>query len=80
MIKYKRGTVKAFREFLNTMSLSGPLHRNGAYHQKTRLYGDYLYAQDRDKFFYDLEDAMQGLIAGFDPAPYKVGDHNENVN
>jgi hypothetical protein len=66
--QYPRGTVKRFREYLNLNCGSG--YRNGAYHQKSRGYGDYLYAQDRDKFFSDLDEALAGrLCLGFVNAP-----------
>jgi hypothetical protein len=45
----RRPTKKAFREFLNR-EYPEPDHREGRYHQRTRPYGDYLYAQDREKF------------------------------
>jgi hypothetical protein len=61
---YPRGTVKAFREYLNRTC--GTAYRNGAYHQTSRPYGDYLYAQDREKFFDDLNEALAGrLCPGF---------------
>lgn len=50
-----RGAVKRFRELLNAQD-TGPKHRHHRYHQRTRKYGDYLYAQDRDKFMVDLRD------------------------
>ncbi len=50
----KKLTKKAFREYLN--SLGGANHRNGMYQQRTRPYGEYLYAQDRDKFNVDYEE------------------------
>lgn len=52
-------TRKQFREYLNeqdreSRSIAGPhvdpLYRNGRFRQRTRLYGDYLYFQDREKF------------------------------
>jgi hypothetical protein len=51
-----RGKIRAFRELLNRQNLEagGRLHRNGRFHQLKRLYGDYLYAQDREKFMVDL--------------------------
>ena len=64
MMKPKRGAIKAFREFLN--SLEGQAHRHFRYRQMSRKYGDYLYHQDRAKFDYEFQMAMQGLSAGFD--------------
>lgn len=49
-------TKKAFREYLNT--LNSPAvnpWRNGRYAQRTRLYGDYLYAQDREMFDFEYD-------------------------
>lgn len=54
---------KAFREYLNSLDHLGN-HRsehthNGRRHifgQRTRKYGDYLYAQDREKFNVDYEE------------------------
>jgi hypothetical protein len=58
----KRGTIKAFREYLNSKSAAenGGKHRHGPYHQISRPYGDYLYYQDRAKFDWELNDALQG--------------------
>jgi hypothetical protein len=57
----KRGTIKAFREYLNAQAEGHDYsHRNGPYHQVSRKYGDYLYHQDRDKFMWELNDALQG--------------------
>ncbi len=53
--KLPRGAIKRFREHLNTVCATGPQYRNGRYEQKTRPYGDYLYHQDRDKFFVEME-------------------------
>lgn len=51
----QRGDVKRFRDFLNAQD-DGIPHRQFRYHQRTRRYGDYLYAQDREKFMVDLRD------------------------
>lgn len=59
----KRGEVKAFRELLNRMDVGDSKHRHFNYRQRTRLYGDYLYAQDRDKFFSDLTEWKAGRLA-----------------
>lgn len=50
-----RGSIKRFREHLNAMT-SFPPHRHGRYQQRKRQYGDYLYAQDREKFMVDLRE------------------------
>ncbi len=42
-------TKKAFKEVLNNWYY-GFRHKQGAYHQRVRLYGDYLYSQDRVLF------------------------------
>jgi hypothetical protein len=61
----KRGTIKAFREYLNAkFAGSGVNHHsrcgNRIFQQKTRGYGDYLYFQDREKFDVELADALAG--------------------
>lgn len=68
----KRGARKAFREFLNELGRSGKNHRNGRYQQRTRGYGDYLYAQDREKFDVEFAEAMSGnyTARGFDRAKW----------
>ncbi len=46
-------TKKAFREYLNKQDLESRNPKNwkhNRYHQRTRLYGDYLYNQDRVMF------------------------------
>lgn len=63
-----RGAIKRFREHLN--SLPGPLHRNGPFHQQRRPYGDYLYAQDRDKFMVEL---AEWLTTAMTPDAPKAG-------
>lgn len=45
-------TKKAYREYLNR-TCAETLHRCGPYAQRSRGYGDYLYAQDREKFNVD---------------------------
>jgi hypothetical protein len=47
--KIQRGDIKRYREFLNAKG-AGQRHQNNRHHQISRPYGDYLYAQDRDKF------------------------------
>jgi hypothetical protein len=49
----ERITKKKFQEMLNAMDAGSakPIsYRNNQYHQKTRLYGDYLRAQDPEMF------------------------------
>lgn len=55
-----RGTIKSFREYLNAKFSDSAKHRNNAYRQKTRPYGDYLYYQDRDLFNFELDAALDG--------------------
>ena len=57
----KRGTIKAFREYLNAKFAAGTMHRHEGYRQVKRGYGDYLYYQDRDKFNVELADALAGV-------------------
>jgi hypothetical protein len=71
-IETMKTTKKAFREHLNQQDLAGrkaiaeagsivdPLHRNGRYQQRTRLYGDYLYSQDRAMFDHEFEQWKAG--------------------
>lgn len=60
----KRGTIKAFREYLNAKFAGSAKHHNHCndrrFEQKTRGYGDYLYFQDREKFDVELADALAG--------------------
>jgi hypothetical protein len=42
--------AKEYREFLNRRDTGDSNHRHLCYRQRTRLYGDYLYHQDREKF------------------------------
>lgn len=61
--KLKRGTIKRFREYLNAKFAMSEKHtggRSGQYQQKTRLYGDYLYHQDREQFKVELKYALAG--------------------
>lgn len=53
-----RGTIKSFREYLNAACAEGPKFRERRFHQETRAYGDYLYAQDRDMFDVLLAEAL----------------------
>lgn len=50
----KRGDIKRFREHLNRLDIGDSKHRHFNYRQKTRLYGDYLYFQDREKFLVEM--------------------------
>lgn len=52
-------TKKAFREHLNREHGTTPNHRHNRYQQRTRPYGDYLYAQDREKFNADYADWLK---------------------
>lgn len=54
-----RGDIKRFREHLNQENQGQPNHKNGRYEQRTRPYGDYLYAQDREKFMVDMEEWLR---------------------
>lgn len=66
----KRGVIKAFREYLNQESAErikkakggsdSGRYQNFRYHQRVRLYGDYIYYQDRDMFMENLSRAMDG--------------------
>lgn len=57
-----RGEIKRFREYLNKLDSErmGPKHKHGHYHQLKRLYGDYLYNQDREKFMVELREWLAG--------------------
>lgn len=55
-----RGTIKSFREYLNKKFEFTEKHSNGRYRQKTRLYGDYIYNQDREQFMVELRYALEG--------------------
>lgn len=61
-------TRKAFREHLNEMDRTSNTprdHRHNAYHQRTRLYGDYLWFQDRAKFESDYAEwCVEGRADG----------------
>lgn len=59
--KPPRGTIKAFREYLNSKFAGGTMHKHERYHQVKRGYGDYLYYQDRAKFDVELADALAGV-------------------
>lgn len=55
----KRGTIKAFREYLNAKFANTANWQHNRFHQSTRGYGDYLYFQDRAKFNVELADAIK---------------------
>jgi phosphorylcholine metabolism protein LicD len=59
--KIPRGAIKKFRELLNNESAGQPLHKHNQYHQLKRPYGDYLYAQDHEKFMVDLMDWLEEI-------------------
>lgn len=57
----KRGSIKAFREYLNDrFPPETGRWRNRVFVQRKRLYGDYLYAQDRALFDECLKQANAG--------------------
>lgn len=56
-----RPNIKEFREYLN--DLPGPNHHHDRYEQRTRKYGDYLYAQDREKFMADMAEWLKAKAA-----------------
>lgn len=57
----KRGLLKSFRDYLNKKyPLELGRHKNFKYHQRIRLYGDYLYQQDRVMFNVYLTQALNG--------------------
>jgi len=49
-----RGAIQRFRAYLNQQDTSGHPHRHLSFQQRVRLYGDYLYHQDRDRFMMEL--------------------------
>lgn len=55
-------TKKAFRDHLNRLHADTPNHRHNRYQQRTRPYGDYLYAQDRDKFNVEFTEWAASLL------------------
>ena len=58
-MKTKRGDIKRFREHLNSLDDGESNHQHGRYHQLKRKYGDYLYAQDREKFMVDMAEWLK---------------------
>lgn len=69
-VQAKRGARKAFREWLNATYGTDAEYRNGRYRQRTRPYGDYVYAQDREMFEHEFAEAMRGKCPGFNPSPW----------
>lgn len=61
-------TRAAFRKYLNELD-PAYLHKHERYGQRTRLYGDYLYHQDREKFEVDFRDWLdsEGVMADKSP-------------
>ena len=61
MTPIPRGKIKEYRELLNRQhEEAGSLkHRHHRYHQRTRPYGDYLYAQDRERFMVNLREWLE---------------------
>lgn len=51
-----KGDIKKFRQQLNQLDIGESKHRHFKCQQRTRLYGDYLYFQDRDKFDYEMQE------------------------
>jgi hypothetical protein len=49
------GSIKRFREYLNKRDVGDSKHRHFNFRQRTRLYGDYLYFSDRDRFMMELQ-------------------------
>ena len=58
----QRGDIKRYREFLNA-KYPGQRHKHNRHHQISRPYGDYLYAQDHDKFLRDMCEWLPTLPA-----------------
>lgn len=56
----KRGTIKAFREYLNRKFADSDKWKHEGFGQRVNKYGDYLYRQDRAKFDVELADALAG--------------------
>lgn len=54
----KKGTIKAYREYLNEKH-KDTKHKNFQYQQRKRGYGDYLYHQDRAMFDENLQAALK---------------------
>jgi len=57
----KRGNIKRYREHLNAIH-NAAKWRNRERGQRKRLYGDYLYAQDRDKFMMEMEEWLNASL------------------
>lgn len=55
----KRGDITRFRKYLNRVYAGTENHRHGRFQQRKREYGDYLYAQDRDKFMMEMREWLR---------------------
>lgn len=64
----RRGDVARFRAYLNAQD-DGVPHKHNRYHQKTRPYGDYLYAQDREKFMVNMREWLLEQNIPGEPRP-----------
>ncbi len=53
-MKFPTGSIKAFKEYLNGQAFNIIRHKHKNFGNRSRLYGDYLYSQDREKFFVDM--------------------------
>lgn len=54
----RKRAIEAFRAYLNALPGDGG-HRHNRYNQRTRAYGDYLFAQDREKFEVDMQEWLK---------------------
>jgi hypothetical protein len=82
----KRGDIKRFREYLNSQDVGDSKHRHLNFQQRTRLYGDYLYHQDRERFNVELEEWLKSQnepkAASHTPGPWRlrqVNRHNPQI-
>lgn len=66
-----QGDIKRFREHLNAeeAKFPTPKHQHGRYQQRKRKYGDYLYAQDREKFMVEMEEWLKSHAEPAKPKP-----------
>jgi hypothetical protein len=64
MTSIPRGKIKEYREKLNREheAAGSVKYRHGRYQQRTRLYGDYLYAQDREHFMINLREWLESSL------------------
>ena len=73
--KIPRGLLKAYREHLNQKHgfADERWGLRGKYGAQKRLYGDYLYNQDRDMFMVDLQKEIRdGSFSFGDESPEKL--------